>query len=69
MKSATHTGAETMTRAELFDAENVDQLFALLGQYLQRNPTAAELRTWTNTVLGPWHIEPTRYTFTKEQRT
>lgn len=45
-----------MTRTDLFDARNVSDLIDRLESYLGRKPTASELRTWVNTVLGPWAI-------------
>lgn len=46
----------TITRRELFEARNVSELFELVTAYLGRKPTVREMRTYTNTVLGPWHI-------------
>jgi hypothetical protein len=49
---------EPVTRNELFNARNPEHLFQLLTRYLGRRPDRLELRRWTNTVLGPWHIPP-----------
>ena len=45
-----------LTRSEVFDARSVEDLFRRLRQYFGRPPTGAEMRAWTNTVLGPWDI-------------
>jgi hypothetical protein len=47
-----------MTRDALFNARNPAHLFQLLTRYLGRRPDRLELRRWTNSVLGPWHIPP-----------
>ncbi len=40
----------------LFEARNPAQVLEAVTRYKGEPPTVAGLRTWVNTILGPWHI-------------
>jgi len=42
---------------DLFAARSQHDLFNRLCAHLGRAPTSAELRTWVNSVFGPFHID------------
>jgi len=50
------TAKEIAIGNKIFSSKTVRELFDALRPHLERAPTSAELRTWTNTVLGPYDI-------------